>query len=119
MSLKLIKASKQRRRERCKARTKAGHPCQAPAVEGGLCFCHAHPERLAELGRQGGLKKRRWEIEADVAYRPVKSIDEVCVVPVTALMAWPRFHSERAEPQGDKQMAAPADTRTPNMHRAN
>ena len=39
-------------------------------------------------------------------------------VPVTALMAWPRFHSERAEPQGDNQMAAPAETRTPNMHRA-
>ena len=39
-------------------------------------------------------------------------------VPVTALMAWPRFHSARAEPQGAKQMAAPAETRTPNMHRA-
>src|SRR5271169_5501912 len=33
-------------------------------------------------------------------------------------MAWPRFHSERAEPQGAKQMAAPAEPRTPNMHRA-
>ena len=39
-------------------------------------------------------------------------------VPVTALIAWPRFHSPRAEPQGAKQMAAPAETRTPNMHRA-
>ena len=39
-------------------------------------------------------------------------------VPVTALMAWPRFDSARAEPQGAKQMAAPAETRTPNMHRA-
>jgi hypothetical protein len=34
-------------------------------------------------------------------------------------MAWPRFHSPRAEPQGAKQIAAPAETRTPNMHRAN
>ena len=25
---------------------------------------------------------------------------------MTALMAWPRFHSARAEPQGAKQMAA-------------
>src|SRR5580765_8824094 len=33
-------------------------------------------------------------------------------------MAWPRFHSSRAEPQGAKQMAAPAELRTPNMHRA-
>src|SRR5579864_2553163 len=39
-------------------------------------------------------------------------------VPVTALMAWPRFHSARAEPQGAKQMAAPAEPRTPNVHRA-
>jgi hypothetical protein len=37
-------------------------------------------------------------------------------VPVTALMAWPRFNSEKAEPQGAKQMAAPAEPRTPNMH---
>src|SRR5579859_6854789 len=40
-------------------------------------------------------------------------------VPVTALMAWPRFHSARAEPQGANQIAAPAETRTPHMHRAN
>ena len=39
-------------------------------------------------------------------------------VPVTASMAWPRFHSERAEPQGAKQIAAPAEPRTPNLHRA-
>jgi hypothetical protein len=38
---------------------------------------------------------------------------------VTALIAWPRFHSRRAEPQGAKQMAAPAEPRTPNLHRAN
>ena len=37
---------------------------------------------------------------------------------MTASMAWPGFHSKRAEPQGAKQMAAPAETRTPNMHRA-
>jgi hypothetical protein len=37
---------------------------------------------------------------------------------VTALIAWPGFHSARAEPQGAKQIAAPAETRTPNVHRA-
>src|SRR5580692_5249894 len=63
MSLKLKKGYKQRTREQCKARTKAGGPCQAPALEGGLCFCHAHPERLAELGRQGGQKNRRWKLD--------------------------------------------------------
>jgi hypothetical protein len=39
-------------------------------------------------------------------------------VPVTALIAWPTFHSE-VKQQVANQMAAPAETRTPNMHRAN
>jgi hypothetical protein len=34
-------------------------------------------------------------------------------------MAWPRFSSIRVEPQGANQMAAPAEPRTPNLHRAN
>ena len=37
---------------------------------------------------------------------------------MTALMAWPRFDSPRVEPQGAKQMAAPAEPRTPNVYRA-
>lgn len=78
MSLKLSKGSKQQSRERCKARTKAGGPCQAPALEGGLCFCHAHPEKLAELGRQGGQKNRRWKLgSGDLPHRPLKSIGDV------------------------------------------
>jgi hypothetical protein len=78
MSLKPRKGSKQRGRERCKARTKVGSACQAPAVEGGLCFCHAHPERLAELGPQGGQKKRRWKHdESDLPHRSLKSAGEV------------------------------------------
>jgi hypothetical protein len=78
MSLKLKKGSKQWTRERCKARTKAGGPCQAPALEGGLCFCHTHPERLAELGRQGGKKNRRWKTDVgDLHRRPLKSVGEV------------------------------------------
>src|SRR3954465_11860469 len=32
---------------------------------------------------------------------------------------WPRFHSATVEPQGPHQIAAPAETRTPNLHRAN
>ncbi len=71
--------SKQRSRQRCKARTKAGVPCQAPAVEGDLCFCHAHPDRLAELGRQGGQKNRRWKVDAcgDLPHRHLKTIGDV------------------------------------------
>jgi hypothetical protein len=79
VSFKPREGSKQRGRERCKARTKAGKPCQAPEVEAGLCFFHAHPEKLAEFGRQGGQKNRHWKIETEVLpYRSVKSIDEVC-----------------------------------------
>jgi hypothetical protein len=77
--LKPREGSEQRSREKCKARTKAGGPCQAPAVEGDLCFCHAHPERLADLGRQGGLRNRRWRVETDgLPYSSLKTIDEVC-----------------------------------------
>jgi hypothetical protein len=38
-------------------------------------------------------------------------------VPVTALIAWPSFRLEM-EDKVDKQVAAPAETRTPNLHRA-
>ena len=38
---------------------------------------------------------------------------------MTALIAWPRFYSARAEPEGANQIAALAELRTPNMHRAN
>ncbi len=78
LKLKAEKGSKQRSQQRCKARTKAGGPCQAPAVEGGLCFCHAHPERLAELGRQGGQKNRRRSLdERSIPDRPLKSMGDV------------------------------------------
>ncbi len=36
---------------------------------------------------------------------------------MTALMAWPNFHREM-EREVDNQVAAPAETRTPNLHRA-
>jgi hypothetical protein len=49
-----------------------------PAVEGDLCFYHTHPERLAELGRQGGQKNRRGKHdESDLPDRSLKSIGEV------------------------------------------
>ncbi len=64
---------------------------------------HRCRQRLAEK-KVKSFQKRKEKIQSRV--------------PVTALIAWPGFHSERAEPQGDNQMAAPAVTRTPNMHRA-
>jgi hypothetical protein len=78
VKLKAGKGLKQRSQERCKARTKAGGPCQAPAIEGGLCFCHAHPEKMAELGRQGGQKNRRWKHDdRGLPSGPLKSVGEV------------------------------------------
>jgi hypothetical protein len=47
-------------------------------VERELCFFHAHPEKLADLGRQGGKKNRRWKFdESELPERPLKSIGEV------------------------------------------
>jgi hypothetical protein len=78
MSLNAEKGLKETSREQCKARTKAGGSCGAPAVEGGLCFFHAHPEKLTELGRQGGQKNRRWKHdEGGLTERPLKSVGEV------------------------------------------
>jgi hypothetical protein len=45
--------------QRCKAHTKQGKPCKAAATEGGLCFFHANPQKVAELGRLGGRRNRR------------------------------------------------------------
>jgi hypothetical protein len=78
IKLKAEKGSKQRGQQKCKARTKAGRPCQAPAVERDLCFCHAHPERLAELGRQGGKKNRHWRVDGgDLPHKSLKRIADV------------------------------------------
>jgi len=43
----------------CRATTKAGHQCAAPAIKGGVfCLLHADPTRAAELGRKGGMGNR-------------------------------------------------------------
>lgn len=44
---------------RCRSLTTAGGPCGAAAMEGGLCFFHANPDKARELGRIGGRKNRR------------------------------------------------------------
>jgi hypothetical protein len=46
-------------------------------VEKGLCFCHANPEKLAELGRLGGQKNRRWKGDTGLPSRPLKSVDDI------------------------------------------
>jgi hypothetical protein len=78
MKLKADKGSKQRGRELCKARTKAGDSCPAPAVQRGLCFFHANPDKLSELGRQGGSKNRHADTgDCDLQHRQLKTIADV------------------------------------------
>jgi hypothetical protein len=44
---------------RCKAKTKAGGACAAPAVKRqSFCFLHSDPGRAAELGCNGGRSNR-------------------------------------------------------------
>jgi hypothetical protein len=75
---KTNQASKKHRRQRCKARTKAGALCQAPAMERGLCFFHEHPEKLAELGRQGGKKNGHWkQADGDLSQIRLTTIGDV------------------------------------------
>ena len=45
---------------RCKAKTKAGGPCAAPALNNSaFCALHPDPNRAAELGRKGGARNRK------------------------------------------------------------
>ena len=78
MSLKAGKAGNNSGRQTCKALTNAGKPCSAPIAENGLCYFHAHPERLRELGRSGGRMNRRFsrEIEAFPEH-PLKTVQDV------------------------------------------
>src|SRR5207248_10926486 len=62
--------TKAARHGQCQAMTKADTPCPAPAVERGLCFFHAHPEKTAELGREGGRKNRHVTTDS-VELRPL------------------------------------------------
>jgi hypothetical protein len=69
MDLRAHKGGRLGRKSRCKGRTKVGKKCTAPAVEGGFCYFHAHPDKLSELGRQGG-KKNRHGSDADEELQP-------------------------------------------------
>src|SRR5215469_12612679 len=44
---------------KCKAMTRAGSSCAAPAIKGGqFCSLHSDPSRAAQLGRKGGMGNR-------------------------------------------------------------
>src|SRR5450755_4729147 len=45
---------------KCRAATKAGRQCAAPAVRGGIyCALHKDPDRAAQLGRKSGANNRK------------------------------------------------------------
>jgi hypothetical protein len=43
----------------CRATTRTGIHCRAAATATGFCFFHSNPNKAAELGRIGGLAKRK------------------------------------------------------------
>jgi len=45
-------------KKRCKGVTKNDTACTAWAMEGGLCYFHANPDKAAELGRNGGRRRQ-------------------------------------------------------------
>ena len=67
----------------CKAQTKRGKPCLAPAGEDGLCSFHSprHGRELA-AGRKLGGSRQRTPTVSDPAKLPVKvrSVDDVLMV---------------------------------------
>jgi hypothetical protein len=59
--------------------TKSGEACTAWAMEGGLCYFHANPNKAAELGQRGG-KAKGPKGTADLfeyVARPLKTVDDV------------------------------------------
>jgi len=60
----------------CRGTTKLGKRCGAAATQGGLCFFHANPKKAVELGRIGGRKNGRLEVDSD----PLPDLDNVTAV---------------------------------------
>src|SRR4051812_20223766 len=77
ISLKASEATNRGSQTRCSANTKAGARCGAPAVESGLCFFHAHPEQLKELGRRGGRANHRVSPDQEVADVQLRNVNDV------------------------------------------
>ena len=45
-------------RPRCRAKTRSGKPCKAPASKDGLCPIHTDPSRASDMGRKSGKARR-------------------------------------------------------------
>jgi general stress protein YciG len=68
-------------KKRCKGVTKNGTACTAWAMEGGLCYFHANPDKASELGKRGGRARSPTGSSGGaaeyIARRPLKSVDDV------------------------------------------
>ena len=63
-------------RKRCQGVTKNGAACTAWAMEGGLCYFHANPDKATELGRNGGRhRKHTYEQPTEQIARPESAVD--------------------------------------------
>src|SRR5271157_1116861 len=63
---------------KCRAKTKAGRQCAAPAIRGGIyCSLHQDPERAAELGRKGGAGNRKVYDTGDTEIDAPRNASEV------------------------------------------
>jgi len=87
----------------CRAKTKAGKPCKANAVERGLCAFHANPKRAAELGRIGGSKNRLQVLHSEPGpVSPPQTAKEVKNLLAEAMAG---IHAGRLEPKIASVMA--------------
>ena len=75
LQLELSKAAKMR----CQGVTRSRTPCTAWAMEGGLCYFHANPNKASELGQRGGKAKGPRVTADPVEYvtRPLKTVNDV------------------------------------------
>jgi hypothetical protein len=64
-------------RKRCKGVTRSGEACTAWAMEGGLCYFHANPDKAAELGRNGGRRRKHTYEQATEPVAPPESAADV------------------------------------------
>ena len=66
-------------RKRCKGITRSGKPCTAWAMEDGLCYFHANPDKAAELGQRWGRARGPTSSgeAAEYVARPLRTPDDV------------------------------------------
>src|SRR5215831_5813471 len=89
------RSGQMRTKNRCRATTKNGNPCQAAATGGGLCFFHANPKKASELGQIGGRKNRRRSVEMD----PLPALESALAIRATLQRIISETYSSRLSPR--------------------